>query len=43
VATSLTVVDASLEDILGAEHAINFHESEENIENYIAAATSAAR
>jgi hypothetical protein len=36
VATSVTTVDASLDDILGAEHAINFHESEENIQNYIA-------
>ena len=36
VATSYTVVDAALEDILAEEHAINFHESEENIENYIA-------
>jgi len=36
VATSYTMVDASLEDILAAEHAINYHESEENIENYIA-------
>ena len=36
VATSVTTVDASLEDILADEHAINFHESEENIQNYIA-------
>ncbi len=36
VATSYTVVDAALEDILAEEHAINFHESAENIENYIA-------
>ncbi len=36
VATSYTLVDASLEDILAEEHAINYHESEENIENYIA-------
>jgi hypothetical protein len=36
VATSLTMVDASLEDILAGEHAINYHESEENIQNYIA-------
>ena len=36
VATSFTVVDASLEDILAEEHAINFHESEENIQNYVA-------
>lgn len=36
VAISETVVDASLDDILGAEHAINVHESAENIQNYIA-------
>lgn len=36
VAMSSTVVEASLADILGAEHAINVHESAENIENYIA-------
>jgi plastocyanin len=36
VATTAKTVDASLEDILAEEHAINFHESEENIQNYIA-------
>ena len=36
VATSYTVVDAALEDILAEEHAINFHQSAENIEEYIA-------
>ena len=36
VATSYTVVDAALEDILAEEHAINVHESDENIENYVA-------
>ena len=36
VATSVTDVDASLDDILGAGHAINVHESKENIGNYIA-------
>lgn len=36
VATSYTVVDASLEDLLAEEYAINYHESEENIETYIA-------
>ncbi len=36
VLTSATVVDAALEDILAEEHAINLHESEENIEEYIA-------
>jgi hypothetical protein len=36
VASSTTIVDASLDDILGAEHAINVHESAENIQNYIA-------
>lgn len=35
-AMSVTDVDASLDDILGAEHAINVHESAENIDNYIA-------
>ncbi len=36
VATSLTTVDVSLEDILADEHAINFHLSEEEIGTYIA-------
>ena len=36
VAQSTTTVEASLEDILAAEHAINVHESAENIDNYIA-------
>ncbi len=36
VAWSTTTVEASLDDILAAEHAINVHESAENIENYIA-------
>ena len=36
VAESTTEVDASLDDILGTEHAINVHESAENIQNYIA-------
>lgn len=36
VATSYTVVEASLEDILAEEYAINYHESEENIQNYVA-------
>lgn len=35
-AQSATVVEASLDDILAAEHAINVHESPENIEVYIA-------
>lgn len=35
-AMSTTDVEASLDDILGAEHAINVHESAENIQNYIA-------
>lgn len=35
-AQSSTVVEASLDDILAAEHAINVHESTENIQNYIA-------
>ena len=33
---SITQLDASIEDILAAPHAINFHESAENIESYIA-------
>jgi hypothetical protein len=33
---SVTEVEAALDDILAAEHAINFHESAENIENYVA-------
>lgn len=36
VAESTTMVDASLDDILAAEHAINVHESPENIQEYIA-------
>jgi len=36
VAWSTTVVKAPLSDILGADHAINVHESAEHIENYIA-------
>lgn len=36
VAESTTEVDAALDDILAAEHAINVHESMENIGNYIA-------
>lgn len=33
---SSTVVDVSLEEIIEGGHAINFHESEDNIENYVA-------
>ena len=36
VAHSTTTVEASLDDILAGEHAINAHESPENIQNYIA-------
>ena len=36
IATSVTVVDASLEQILSAPHAVNVHESYEAIGNYIA-------
>ncbi len=36
VVTSATSIDASLADILDAPHAINVHESEANIGNYIA-------
>jgi len=36
VAESTTEVEASLDDILAADHAINVHESAKNIQNYIA-------
>ncbi len=36
VAQSTSTVDVALDDILAAEHAINLHESMENIGNYIA-------
>ncbi len=36
VAESTTTVEVALDDILAAEHAINVHESAENIGNYIA-------
>ena len=36
VAESTTTVEASLSDIISGEHAINVHESHENIQNYIA-------
>ncbi len=36
VETSFTVVDAALEEIVEGGHAINLHQSEENIEEYIA-------
>jgi hypothetical protein len=36
VEVSATTVELSLADITGAEHAINIHESAENIGNYIA-------
>lgn len=36
LAQSSTEVAASLDDILAAEHAINVHESAENIQNYVA-------
>ncbi len=36
VETSFTMVDVSLEEIVEGGHAINLHESKENIENYIA-------
>lgn len=39
IAESRTTIEASLDDILGAEHVINFHESAENIDNYIACGT----
>ncbi len=36
LAESTTEVAGSLDEILGAEHAINVHESPENIQNYVA-------
>jgi hypothetical protein len=36
VAQSTTDVDVALDDILAAEHAVNVHESVQNIQNYIA-------
>lgn len=36
VAESTTIVEASLADLMGEEHAINIHESADNIGNYIA-------
>lgn len=36
VAESTTTVDVTLSDIISGEHAINVHESGENIQNYIA-------
>jgi hypothetical protein len=36
VATSYTVVDAPLADILGGKHAINYHLSEDEIATYVA-------
>ncbi len=36
VETSFTMVDAPLDEIVEGGHAINLHQSEENIENYIA-------
>lgn len=36
VMSSVTTVDLALSDILAGEHAINIHESAENIGNYIA-------
>ena len=36
VASSTTTVDVSIDDLLASEHAINVHESMENIGNYIA-------
>ena len=36
VETSATMVDAALEEIVEGGHAINLHESEENVEEYIA-------
>lgn len=36
VAESTTILEVSLDEILGGEHAINVHESADNIQNYIA-------
>ena len=36
VLSSITTVDMAFADIIGAEHAINVHESAENIQNYVA-------
>jgi hypothetical protein len=36
VLSSITTVDMSMDDILAGEHAINVHESAENIGNYVA-------
>lgn len=36
VAMSTTTLDVSIEDILAAPHAINVHESPENVANYVA-------
>jgi hypothetical protein len=36
VLSSITTVDMAFEDIIGGEHAINVHESAENIGNYVA-------
>jgi len=36
VETSLTLVDASLDDLVDGGHAITIHESEANIDTYIA-------
>ena len=39
VAESTTILEVPLEEIVAGEHAINVHESAENIENYIACGT----
>src|SRR5665811_757474 len=36
VATSVTTVDVTIEDLLAAPHAVNVHESPENAANYVA-------
>ncbi|HQY30318.1 MAG TPA: hypothetical protein PK691_03485 [Thermomicrobiales bacterium] len=36
VMSSITTVDMSLQDIVGSPHALNVHESMENIQNYVA-------
>lgn len=39
VAESTTILEVSLEEIVAGEHAINVHESADNIQNYIACGT----
>lgn len=36
IAESTTILDTSIDDVLNGDHAVNVHESAENIQNYIA-------